>query len=622
MASSTASGVKADLSIMRWAEYDHHQLSLRAPFPSFLHVDLYRDNMVSMWMSPLFVLAHTTTAIPLQNITLPLPAGTSNHGTPGLLCTPTRWTDIVLFFLFNYVAHAATVLTRPGERPVDSIVSIAACLLFPVLGLYRGIEAIFSGAIFVKKDDLRKAARSGALCMVVRGNDWRPVDGDEVGNAVFRRENTGANVASTAGGGTILKRDSIATIADESSLHVLVYSAPWINSKFGYPIYVNRQMIHGTCSLPEGYRLAIVPPDSQFAPSLVPNTAIEISASYNLVKVLIALIQSGYALWTLYKSQGDQIHQFGYAAFGLTVAPYAVMSVVNLLGHLCRPDYPSLYLVENSIMNEARRRGGVFEGSVCRVQEESTAVCGCGLRDGNDADELLFLADEKEGITASFKTTSPPACCEARNSLTSDLEKRHSSCVSLTPHSHPIKPLPETLNYVGTQDDALLLIPCCNPIKRSPTNDFATHYRLSKLTLRKVRVPRRAHSWFVAFAPNLSLGNARYWYLTKYLLTLIIAFTPLTINGALSHFQQGSINPKTSSTWRSYTMQGLILGVFSGIWWAIEQEINDATQCAESRCRPIIRMIQYFVSGSSAIGVFVVVGQMIARYGTCVWVGD
>jgi hypothetical protein len=30
----------------------------------------------------------------------------------------------------------------------------------------------------------------------------------------------------------------------------------------------------------------------------------------------------------------------------------------------------------------------------------------------------------------------------------------------------------------------------------------------------------------------------------------------------------------------------------------------------------------YVVSGSSAVGVFVVVGQMLGRYGVCVWVGD
>ncbi|KAF2676641.1 hypothetical protein K458DRAFT_321640, partial [Lentithecium fluviatile CBS 122367] len=325
--------------------------------PSFRTLDVPR------WLISVCVLTSAATALPLQNITLPLPVGTSNHGTPGLLCTPTKWTDIALFFLFNYVAHAATVLTRPGERSDDSVVSVIGCLLFPVMGLYRGIEAIFSGAVFVKKDDLRKAARSGALCMVVRGNDWRPVGGEEVGGAVFRRRK-GARQTDTAERGTVSRWDSSSTIADEMAAHVIVYSAPWINSKFGTPVYVSRQIVHGAYNLPDGYRLAIVPSDAQFAAPASSNTVIEVSATYNIVKALIALVQAGYAFSTLYRSQGDQIEQFGYAAFGLTVAPYAVMSTINLFGSLCRPDYPSLYLMENSTMDEARKRGGVFEGSV------------------------------------------------------------------------------------------------------------------------------------------------------------------------------------------------------------------------------------------------------------------
>ncbi|KAF2244841.1 hypothetical protein BU26DRAFT_434182, partial [Trematosphaeria pertusa] len=141
-----------------------------------------RHPILSRWLFCVCALVCAAAAFPLHNITLPLPLGTTNHGTPGLLCTPTKWTDIALFYLFNYVAHAATVLTRPGERSDDFFASVVGSLLCPTLGLYRGIEAILCGAVFARKDDLRKAARSGALCMVVRGRDWRPLDGDEASN--------------------------------------------------------------------------------------------------------------------------------------------------------------------------------------------------------------------------------------------------------------------------------------------------------------------------------------------------------------------------------------------------------------------------------------------------------
>lgn len=49
-----------------------------------------------------------------NNSTLPLPPGTTNHGNPKLICLPTKWTDVIVFFLGNYVAHAATIRLEPG----------------------------------------------------------------------------------------------------------------------------------------------------------------------------------------------------------------------------------------------------------------------------------------------------------------------------------------------------------------------------------------------------------------------------------------------------------------------------------------------------------------------------
>ncbi|KAM5520282.1 hypothetical protein FOXYSP1_18706 [Fusarium oxysporum f. sp. phaseoli] len=43
-----------------------------------------------------------------------LPPGTSNHSNPNIICFPAKWSDIAIFFLGNYVAHAATVLSIPA----------------------------------------------------------------------------------------------------------------------------------------------------------------------------------------------------------------------------------------------------------------------------------------------------------------------------------------------------------------------------------------------------------------------------------------------------------------------------------------------------------------------------
>jgi hypothetical protein len=90
---------------------------------------------------------------------------------------------------------------------------------------------------------------------------------------------------------------------------------------------------------------------------------------YDISKILVSHFQAIYAIYTLYRTRGDQISQFEYRAFGLTVAPYAVNSMPNLLGSLC-PEFDEMYMVESSIMEEARRRGGVFEGTVGRLEED------------------------------------------------------------------------------------------------------------------------------------------------------------------------------------------------------------------------------------------------------------
>jgi len=104
-----------------------------------------------------------------------------------------------------------------------------------------------------------------------------------------------------------------------------------------------------------------------------------LSCSYNLLKILAAVVQLIFAVTTLYRTRGGQIGQFGYAAFGLTVAPYAWMSLLNLLGNVLCPQYPSLFVVGSASLD--RLKAAVKEqgleaelpltGSVGRVTAET-----------------------------------------------------------------------------------------------------------------------------------------------------------------------------------------------------------------------------------------------------------
>jgi hypothetical protein len=75
-------------------------------------------------------------------------------------------------------------------------------------------------------------------------------------------------------------------------------------------------------------------------------------------KVLVSPAQALYAFYTLYQARGDQVSRYGYAAFGLTVLPYAVMSTIKLIGAFFTPTFDGLYLVQSDTLLEASGRAG------------------------------------------------------------------------------------------------------------------------------------------------------------------------------------------------------------------------------------------------------------------------
>lgn len=370
---------------------------------------------------------------PTQNITITVPEGTQNHGNPNLLCTPTRWTDVAIFFFANYVAHAATIKSLPGEPALATLLVLISALCLPVSGVSRGVKAIGQRAGF-SSTPLESAAKAEALCVVVRTPEWVPQRGDV---ACVRRFEFFKSLITQPP----INTEEIRTIAH---LRIEIKSMTQFLPSNG--IFKGRgRKVHGICCLPHGYALAILPAgasimeigkdkseddrlatedgielrapisqaDSPSNPDKGPG--IELSRNYNLPKGVIALFQTLYASATLYRARGDQIQRYGYAAFGLTVAPYLVMSIINLLGTMITPDYPCVYLVRSEIMDEAfRRQGAKFEGMVatllpdpvtgakhvefCVDEDQRIFVRGAGesmsqrgLRDANDVVSMEVL---------------------------------------------------------------------------------------------------------------------------------------------------------------------------------------------------------------------------------------
>jgi hypothetical protein len=92
--------------------------------------------------------------------------------------------------------------------------------------------------------------------------------------------------------------------------------------------------------------------------------------TFSLPKTLIGLVQVIYAAVTLYKTRQSEISRFGYAAYGFTVLPYLIMSIVNFIGSILTPEFEKVYLVSSPVLAEAKNRKGHFSGVVGKIVPE------------------------------------------------------------------------------------------------------------------------------------------------------------------------------------------------------------------------------------------------------------
>ncbi|KAK1244093.1 hypothetical protein MKX08_002231 [Trichoderma sp. CBMAI-0020] len=366
-----------------------------------------------------------------MNFTITVPEGSTNHGNPNLLCTPAKWYDFIIFFFTNYFAHAASIIIEPGQSLASTGLYILLALTLPGTGVARATRAIWRHAATERKNPLKRAAQAGALCMVLK----KPRDGPyarllslqmqgrersvETGQTEEKMTETEIQQFTTTAANQ--KPDDVSDGAAvdkerkeaQGSSEPGVSSTPssyshWWDVPGGYRPVPPATAIHGEHWLPENstYYLAMVPPMASLKldfdvdkngvvneePNDPPKTII--ASSYNLPKMLVSFIQAIWAVTTIYRTRGDQIQQYGYAAFGLTVAPYATMSIKNTLANMLTPDYPSMFLIRTPAMDKAEEDGeGCFKGAI-RVE----------LQDVNPVEEMQKDVEEMQRKPGKLET--------------------------------------------------------------------------------------------------------------------------------------------------------------------------------------------------------------------------
>jgi hypothetical protein len=311
-----------------------------------------------------------------------------------------------------------------------------------------------------------------------------------------------------------------------------------------------------------------------------------IAASYSLPKAMIAIVQLSYAVVTLYQSFGRQLDYYGYAAFGLTVFPYALMSFVNLLSNMLTPDYYALYLIGSDVMDEAIRRGARFDGVVGRLVQDTGASAATAevvsTATGNAKGESVTFSYHDETEHKTFPATvidysTPSLPMKKRRKLVTDLIE--TTYRDLSPS---------------------IFIPSCSK--------FLRH--------RQYTYPKRANCTQMTIEGSFTFSWMGYsaW---RNLICLIDAIVVLAFIGGLTKFRAGnSTNPQ-----RSWILNWYISGaVYSG--FGIEDAINFQRRPEPDMGPPnnwwgLLMALLLLYSGVATFGGFVVVVKMLYQYGTC-----
>ncbi|RPA86096.1 hypothetical protein BJ508DRAFT_358598 [Ascobolus immersus RN42] len=298
---------------------------------------------------------------------------------PGLYCRDARPQDILLYFLLNYVTHAFTLKSFPGDGAIYSVSLSLLSLLFPYAGILKAWDSIRSGTLR-KKPDLDRAREAGALAIVGRDYGWKPSPkgGERIwcwntSKDVRGRVSTWASLIGDAEKTEESVRGRYERGAMTEAERRKRPPIPKVSLTFDdphplLPLNPKHVSLHGQIKLPPGYRLLTLPYNVPVVPIFgdpAPETTL--AFSHNWPKSLTSIVQIVFSCITIYRSRGPQIRNYGYAAYSLTLVPYMLMTFLNLLSHIFTPDFPAVYLVSTGVMDEAKARGGIFEGVVGRV---------------------------------------------------------------------------------------------------------------------------------------------------------------------------------------------------------------------------------------------------------------
>jgi hypothetical protein len=315
--------------------------------------------------------------------------------------------------------------------------------------------------------------------------------------------------------------------------------------------------------------------------------------SFNFPKIVIAVVQLVYALISLYHARIHQIAVYGYAAFAITVIPYAVMSFVNLISLLFCPDFTDLYLVGSSILNEAQDRASTQE-EYDQIKKAMMLLVGKLEEDERDPDTSQIDFSRSVVVDRIFDDKGSPKLCISNN-----VAGAPSGTIEHTATA-PVETADDGAS--GQENRGTLYIPSSKPPRRyrHPIRRLWCSSDDMEETLPKLREPWHTFRWGVQDVIN---G------------VCLLAFygVTLAIVGGISGFKSGQ-STLAQQVW-------VMLWLVSSLSWVLIDLVGDygETKMSEEK-RYILKLVFFFIAlvfMAPAVGGFVVVGQMLRHYGTC-----
>ncbi|EPT02117.1 hypothetical protein FOMPIDRAFT_1118799 [Fomitopsis schrenkii] len=273
---------------------------------------------------------------------------------------------LIAYLGANYLLHAAAVpasadIGRYTERVTrrDAYqwrIWLGLVSLFtPFFALARTIILI-AEQLKCKDNDVLAALHHGALLVVVRDTDWQP---SLVGEVIYAKLPDGFS-------------------QEKECTHAVISFDALERSKGYYRTDANERLIHGMARPGPGYALA-VPAHKAYTEGVIRDYLedtknLKIHHPPGVTNVLLSVFQIIFASFTLYFTPSDQIPRWGYAAYGLSVFPYALMSVLNLLCAGYVGSYTCGQVLRTPILQESLQPGrgtsiAKFDGTIGALKE-------------------------------------------------------------------------------------------------------------------------------------------------------------------------------------------------------------------------------------------------------------